>query len=74
MSAVVEENSHSVIRQLVAEAVLVGVVHPFSHPLKVAAARALWNVSRFRVRTQSGRIRQRSKGRLKETTFLNRAF
>lgn len=37
MSAVVEENSHGVIRQLVAEAVLVGVVHPFSHPLKAAA-------------------------------------
>lgn len=33
VSAVVEENSHGVIRQLVAEAVLVGVVHPFSHPL-----------------------------------------
>lgn len=37
VSAVVEENSHGVIRQLVAEAVLVGVVHPFSHPLKTAA-------------------------------------
>lgn len=37
MSAVVEENSHGVIRQLVAEAVLVGVVHPLSHPLKTAA-------------------------------------
>lgn len=37
MSAVVEEDSHGMIRQLVSEAVLVGVVHPFSHPLKVAA-------------------------------------
>lgn len=37
VSAVVEENSHGVIRQLVAEAILVGVVHPFSHPLKTAA-------------------------------------
>lgn len=38
MSAVIEENPHGVIRQLVAKAVLVGVVHPFSHPLKTAAA------------------------------------
>lgn len=37
VSAVVEENSHGVIGHLVAEAVLVGVVHPFSHPLKTAA-------------------------------------
>lgn len=37
MSAVVEENSHGVIRQLVSKAILVGVVHPFSHPLKAAA-------------------------------------
>lgn len=37
MSAVVEENSHGVIRQLVAKAILVRVVHPFSHPLKIAA-------------------------------------
>lgn len=37
VSAIVEENSHGVIRQLVAKAVLVGVVHPFSHPLKIAA-------------------------------------
>lgn len=37
MGAVVEEDSHGVIRQLVAKAILVGVVHPFSHPLEVAA-------------------------------------
>lgn len=37
VSAIVEENSHGVIRQLVAKAILVGVVHPFSHPLKTAA-------------------------------------
>lgn len=37
MSAAAEENSHGVIRQLITEAVLVGVVHPFSHPLKIAA-------------------------------------
>ena len=37
MSAIVEENSHGVIRQLVAKTILVGVVHPFSHPLKAAA-------------------------------------
>lgn len=34
---VVEENSYSVIGQLVAEPILVGVVHPFSDPLKTAA-------------------------------------
>lgn len=38
VSAVVEENSHGVIGQLVAKAILVGVVHPFSHPLKAAAS------------------------------------
>jgi len=43
--AVVEENSHCVVRQLVAEAVLVGVVHPLRHPLQVTAPRALWNIS-----------------------------
>lgn len=52
VGAVVEENSHGVIRQLVAKAVLVGVVHPFSHPLKAAAARVLRNVVRCEVRTQ----------------------
>lgn len=44
VSAVVKEDSHCVIRQLVAEAVLVGVVHPFSHPLKVASVGALRHV------------------------------
>lgn len=35
--AIVEEDSHGVVRQLVAKAVLVGVVHPFGHPLEAAA-------------------------------------
>lgn len=37
MRAIVEEDSHGVVRQLVAKAVLVGVVHPFGHPLEAAA-------------------------------------
>lgn len=36
VSAVVEENANCVIRQLVAEAVLVGIVHPLRHPLEAA--------------------------------------
>lgn len=63
MSAVVEENSHCVIRQLVAEAVLVRVVHPFSHPLKIAAIRALRNVVGCKVGTKRRRIRMHLKGR-----------
>lgn len=70
MSAVVEENSHSVIRQLVAKAVLVGVVHPFSHPLKIAAVWALRNVIRCRVRAQRWRIRMHLQGRFKDSTTL----
>lgn len=37
VGAIVEENANGVIRQLVAEAVLIGVVHPFGDPLKTAA-------------------------------------
>lgn len=36
VSAVVEENANRVIRQLVSEAVLVGIVHPLRHPLEAA--------------------------------------
>lgn len=55
MSAVVEEDSHGIITQLVAKAVLVGVVHPLSHPLKTAGAGALRNVVGCKVRTQRRR-------------------
>lgn len=36
MGAVVEKDSDCVVRQLVTKAILVGVVHPFSHPLETA--------------------------------------
>lgn len=58
VSAIVEENSHGVIRQLVAEAVLVGVVHPFSHPLKTAAVWSLRNVIGWRARTEREREKE----------------
>jgi hypothetical protein len=34
---VVEQNSHYVVGELVAKAILVGVVHPLSDPLQVTA-------------------------------------
>lgn len=37
VGAIIEEDSNDMVGQLVAEAVLVGVVHPFSHPLEAAA-------------------------------------
>lgn len=36
MGAVVEKDTDCVVRQLVTKAILVGVVHPFSHPLEAA--------------------------------------
>lgn len=44
VSAVVEENANCVIRQLVSEAVLVGIVHPLRHPLEAAVHAFFGNV------------------------------
>lgn len=44
MGAVVEKDSDCVVRQLVTKAILVGVVHPFSHPLETAVQAFFWNV------------------------------
>lgn len=41
MGAIVEKDTDCVIRQLVTKAILVGIVHPFSHPLE-AAVQALF--------------------------------
>lgn len=37
MSAIVEEHTNSVVRQLVAKAILVGVIHPLRDPKESAA-------------------------------------
>lgn len=37
VSAIVEQHANAVVRQLVAKAVLVGVVHPLGDPEKCAA-------------------------------------
>lgn len=44
MGAVIEEDTDRVVRQLVTKSILVGVVHPFSHPLKAAVQALFWNV------------------------------
>lgn len=44
MGAIVEKNTDCVVRQLVTKSIFVGVVHPFSHPLKTAVQAFFWNV------------------------------
>lgn len=59
MRPIVEQDTHCVVRELVAESILVGVVHPLGHPTKTAAIGSFGDaISYQHKRRKSVNIRQ----------------